>query len=341
MNNIIKTDKDSSSKNNIIPIASGKGGVGKSVVSTNLAASLALRGNNVILCDLDLGAANLHTILGLKNNSAGFGHFIQKQELHLSPLLQETGITGLRFLAGDCLFPGTANMDFFIKKKLIKELSEIEADYLILDLGAGATFNTLDFFLLTHNAFIVSTLEVTSILNAYSFIKAALFRYFFRIFPPKSGERNIITEGTKKRMEGVEISFADILNEVASAYPESGKKAFEELSIFRPQIILNMGKSRSDLDMATRLRSLVKSKLNLTVDFTGFIPTDDSVSMSIAKRVPAIISFPNSNFVRSIQSIAEKIMNGSHEYNKNLYDSNENSDITAIEKRFFKDNAHE
>lgn len=335
MNN---NNKESSSKNNIIPIASGKGGVGKSVVSVNLAASLALRGNNVILCDLDLGASNLHTILGLKNSSPGFGHFIQKKEFHLSPLLQETNITGLKFLAGDCLFPGTANMDFFIKKKMIKELSEIETDYLILDLGAGAAFNTLDFFLLTYNAFIVSTLEITSILNAYSFIKSALFRYFFRIFPPRSEERNIIIEGTKKRMEGEEITFTDILNEIASKYPESGKKAFQELSIFRPQIILNMGKSRSDLDMAKRLRTLVQSKLNLTIDFTGFLPSDDSVSMSVAKRVPAIISFPNSNFIRSIESIAEKIMSGSHEYNNNLYDNSENGDITAIEKEFFKDN---
>ena len=53
---------------NILPIASGKGGVGKSAVSVNVAVSLAQKGKKVILCDFDFGGANLHTLLGLKNN---------------------------------------------------------------------------------------------------------------------------------------------------------------------------------------------------------------------------------------------------------------------------------
>ena len=99
---------------NILPVASGKGGVGKSAISVNLAITLAKKGKRVILCDFDFGGANLHTLLGLKNNKAGMGNFIYRQSSTLGELIQDTGIENLQFIAGDCLFPGTAIMDFFI-----------------------------------------------------------------------------------------------------------------------------------------------------------------------------------------------------------------------------------
>ena len=103
---------------NLLPIASGKGGVGKSSYAVNLATVLAQKGKNVILADFDFGGANLHTLLGLKNNRAGLGNFIYRQTEDFSSLLQETQIPGLRFVAGDCMYPGTANMDNSLKENL-------------------------------------------------------------------------------------------------------------------------------------------------------------------------------------------------------------------------------
>ena len=68
----------------IIPVAGGKGGVGKSVLSLNLSVAMAAQCKHVILCDLDFGGANLHTMLGLKNNQEGLGHFINKLETDMS-----------------------------------------------------------------------------------------------------------------------------------------------------------------------------------------------------------------------------------------------------------------
>ena len=65
--------KEENSSMTIIPIASGKGGVGKSVITANLAVNLAERGYKVIAADLDLGGSNLHTCLGLDNNNPGIG----------------------------------------------------------------------------------------------------------------------------------------------------------------------------------------------------------------------------------------------------------------------------
>ena len=206
---------------NILPIASGKGGVGKSTVSTNLAISLAQNGKRVILADFDFGGANLHTLLGLKNNHAGMGNFIYKQTSDITELLQETPTENLSFIAGDCLYPGTANIDNPTKKRIIKKLTLLDADYLILDLGAGTTYNTLDFYLLTHNSILVSTPELTSVMNAYSFLKAASFRFFMRQFKAKSDERKFIDEFLKGSVSGTEASFLDLVNETAQKFPET------------------------------------------------------------------------------------------------------------------------
>lgn len=176
----------------ILPIASGKGGVGKSSIAVNLAILLARRKKQVLLCDFDFGGANLHTFLGLKNKHAGMGNFIYKQTSDLSQLVQPTCEENLKFIAGDCLYPGTANMESSMKGKIIRKLFQLSGfDYVILDLGAGATYNTLDFYLLTRNSIMVTTPEITSLLNAYSFLKSAAFRFLCGSSTRKATKENL------------------------------------------------------------------------------------------------------------------------------------------------------
>ncbi|MCG8477653.1 MAG: P-loop NTPase, partial [Spirochaetales bacterium] len=73
----------------LIPIASGKGGVGKSILAANLGIALAQQQKTVVLVDLDLGGSNLHTILGIRNRHAGIGHFIYRQAASLEELVVE------------------------------------------------------------------------------------------------------------------------------------------------------------------------------------------------------------------------------------------------------------
>lgn len=324
---------------NILPIASGKGGVGKSAIAVNLAVLLAQKGKKVVLIDFDLGGANLHTLLGLKNNHAGLGNFIYKQETSFAPLLQETGVPNLRFIAGDCLFPGTPNMSFFIKRKMVKEIEALDADYAILDLGGGTTYNTLDFYLLTYNSILVTSPELTSILNAYSFLKSAAYRFFIRQFKAKSPERAVIDDYINNSAAGAESSFVALVEEICRQFPESGEKARRELMKYRPQVILNMGKSTQDLEMARRLRSLVWNKLNITMDFVGFTPRDNSIELAVATRKPVAITNPQNPFVVQLNSACDRVLLHTYEFNENLEDSdffgnNENQDIEQLNGEF-------
>jgi len=315
---------------NILPVASGKGGVGKSAISTNLSVALAELGKKVILIDFDLGGSNLHTLLGLKNNHAGIGNFIYRQTDSLSSLLQDSGIPGMQFIAGDCLFPGTANMDFFIKRKLMKELVKLDADYVILDLGAGSAYNTLDFYLMTHNSLLITTAEITSILNAYSFLKAAAYRFLVGQFKAKSEHRTFIKEYIEHSAAGAENSFTELLENLKERYPEKMESVLEELKLYRPQVILNQCRVSQDLEMCRRLRSLVKNKLSLDMDFVGCIVHEEEVSLAIARRKPLILSHSDCDFSKQIRATAERICKHDYEFNENL----EFDDIGMFENSF-------
>ena len=321
----------------ILPIASGKGGVGKSAISLNLAIALAQLGKKVILCDFDFGGANLHTMLGHKNNKPGLGHFINKLEDHLEPLIQETAVENLGFIAGDCLIPGTANMDFFSKKKILKELNQLDADYVILDLGAGSAYNTLDFFLVTYKSILVTTPEITSILNAYSFLKSSAFRFLAQQFSAKSEERKFIQDFTHTRLEGTELSFVNLMEELYKRFPESSAKAINKLDSFRPQVILNKGRESNDIAMGQRLKSLVKNKLNMNMEFIGFIPHDDEISLSIARRTPLILSNPEGDFARRVYPTAQRVIENDFSLNDAVFDEEKEDEVLQQLVKEFSD----
>ena len=321
----------------ILPIASGKGGVGKSAISLNLSIALAQLGKKVILCDFDFGGANLHTMLGHKNNKPGLGHFINKLEDHLEPLIQETAVENLGFIAGDCLIPGTANMDFFSKKKILKELNQLDADYVILDLGAGSAYNTLDFFLVTYKSILVTTPEITSILNAYSFLKSSAFRFLAQQFSAKSEERKFIQDFTHTRLEGTELSFVNLMEELYKRFPESSAKAINKLDSFRPQVILNKGRESNDIAMGQRLKSLVKNKLNMNMEFIGFIPHDDEISLSIARRTPLILTNPEGDFARRVYPTAQRVIENDFSLNDAVFDEEKEDEVLQQLVKEFSD----
>jgi flagellar biosynthesis protein FlhG len=160
----------------IVPVASGKGGVGKTLVAANLAIALAQANRRVILADLDLGGSNLHLVLGLNVGGPSIGTFLGKKKIDFSEAVHETGIPNLRFIPGDAEIPGLANLTASQKNMIVRRLSGLDADYLILDLGAGTSQNTLDFFLMSGQGIIVTTPTPTATVNAYLFLKNAAFR---------------------------------------------------------------------------------------------------------------------------------------------------------------------
>src|SRR5574344_2575510 len=103
----------------IIPVASGKGGVGKSLLSANLAISLGQAGKKVVLADLDLGASNLHLVIGQTSPKKGLGTYLTG-ETKFEEIITPTEYENVSFIAGDSEIPGLSALKIFQKNSLIK-----------------------------------------------------------------------------------------------------------------------------------------------------------------------------------------------------------------------------
>jgi flagellar biosynthesis protein FlhG len=315
--------------NTVLPIASGKGGVGKTLFASNLGVALARLGKTCVLVDLDLGSSNLHTCLGIKNRHPGIGSYIYKKADSLESLLVETEVPNLFFIPGDSLFPGTANLPYFTKMKIIKELQKLVADFTILDLGAGTAYNTLDFFLVSPDGLLITTPETTAILSAYSFVKGASYRLLHRSFKAKSREREIIQEFISEPLEGSTKTFADLIDLLAEHDPESGKKARAQLDAFMPRIVINMGNSNQDLAVGAKLREISSKNIGLSMEYIGFLPNEADVSRSIIERRPYLQLASATPFSRAVFTAARKLVSSVYREPPQLY---EGEDLQELQR---------
>lgn len=156
-------------KTRIITVTSGKGGVGKTNVSINLALAYAQLGKKVIVMDADLGLANVNVVLGIipKYN---LYHLIRKQK-SMRDIIMDTNY-GIQIVAGASGFAKIANLSEDERKNFVEELSELSfADIIIIDTSAGVSNNVLSFVAAADDVLIVTTPEPTAITDAYGIIK--------------------------------------------------------------------------------------------------------------------------------------------------------------------------
>ena len=156
-------------KTRIIAVASGKGGVGKTNLATNIAISYAKLGKRVVLMDADLGLANVNVVLGIipKYN---LYHMIRKHRT-LEEILMDTNF-GIQIVAGASGFAKIANLSEKERQDFVAGLSSLsKSDIIIVDTGAGVTQNVLSFIAAAHETIIVTTPEPTAITDAYGIIK--------------------------------------------------------------------------------------------------------------------------------------------------------------------------
>ncbi|MDA3811223.1 MAG: AAA family ATPase [Spirochaetaceae bacterium] len=287
----------------IIPVASGKGGVGKTTTVANLGISIARTGKTVILIDLDLGESNLHTVMGIKNTKPGLGHFINKREESFESLIQKTEIERLYMITGDSLFTGSANLPYFQKKKIIKSIQNLTADYILLDIGSGSSYNVIDFFLISPESLIVTIPETTALLNAYSFIKNALYRLIYLALPPKSDARLYFNEFCTNSIEKGENSLQDLLTAIRGFDKDSSDKINAAISQFNPHIIFNMSLNENEKLITDKLINITSKNLNKTVKTAANLPWINEMRRSSISMKPYLQLCENSPYEESINEL--------------------------------------
>jgi len=170
-----KSGLKSPDKARIITVTSGKGGVGKTNLSVNMALGFARLGKKVIVLDADLGLANVNVMLNMipKYN---LYHVIKKQKT-MREILVETEY-GISIVAGASGFSQIANMGEEDRRDFIAELDSLSnADIVIIDTSAGVSSNVLDFIAAADDAVIITTPEPPAITDAYGIIKIIATEY--------------------------------------------------------------------------------------------------------------------------------------------------------------------
>ncbi|MDR1618624.1 MAG: MinD/ParA family protein [Treponema sp.] len=156
-------------KNRIVTVSSGKGGVGKTNLSVNMALAYARMGKKVVVMDADLGLANVNIMLGMTPRYNLY-HVIKKQKT-IREILVDTDY-GISIVAGASGFSQIANLSEEERQNFIEGMDTLTtADIVIIDTGAGVSSNVLDFIAAADDAVIVTTPEPTAITDAYGIIK--------------------------------------------------------------------------------------------------------------------------------------------------------------------------
>src|SRR5687768_936832 len=118
----------------MVAIAGGKGGVGKSTLAANLALAIGRLGNRVALVDADLGAANLHTMLGVLHPPSGVAELLDDRIDGLDEVALPVAPT-VKLVAGTSR-PGSASLGTAQKLRLIRAIAQLDADVIVVDVGA-------------------------------------------------------------------------------------------------------------------------------------------------------------------------------------------------------------
>ena len=295
-------------KTTIIPIASGKGGVGKTFLTANLAIALAEMGHSTVAVDMDLGGSNLYSLLGIPNRFPGIGDFLKARSAELEQMLVSTETPNLKFLPGDGRSPFLANIPYAQKIRLISRVVKLPAEYILLDLGAGASFNTLDFFRLSPHGLVITTSEYPSVMNMLAFLKNFLLRVIEGNFSKHQRIRDLMRFLYKQPITEQQINIEAVRSRIAAIEPEAGETVKEVCRKYRPRVVFNMGEHPEEIKIAEEINKSLEKTLSIEADYFGFVFADPIVRQSVKERKVFLPLYRESMVAESIVRIAERIV---------------------------------
>jgi flagellar biosynthesis protein FlhG len=276
---------------NIWSIGGGKGGSGKSFITGNLGILVAKGGYKTLLVDLDLGAANLHTIIGLPLPEKSISDFLNKKVGTLQETVEPTPVPNLYLISGAMNNLDIANLAHEQKLKIIRNIPKLPYDYILLDLGAGTSFNTIDFFMISALGIFVTTPEPTSIENIYRLIRSVYFRKIHQVL--SSHNFRTLAEEAQERDARATVSNPDILLYIMKELdPEKGEILENELRTFNFKLALNQLRKQDNPNIGALICKIIQRHLALKMHFVGNISFDERVHNAVCKKIPFLDLYP-------------------------------------------------
>jgi flagellar biosynthesis protein FlhG len=250
-------------------------------------------------------------MLGIRYPARTLDDFIARRVERLEEVVIDTPLANVRLISGGDDIINLANPKWAQKTRLLRHLDSLEADHILLDLGAGTGFNALDFFIWAGNRIAVFTPQATSLQNAYGFIKTSLLRRLNQLLgrDPEVGHlvRGLTDpEGSppEDRLDSVAALVAR-LRETSMAAHDSLR---EELASWRVWLVANMVRERDGQEAARVLSGVSINYLNIEARLLGAVPLDREVERHINNLLPILQGAVASQATQATYSLAGEIL---------------------------------
>ena len=264
-------DLSRSSQKRIIAITSGKGGVGKTNLSVNLAIGLTGLGKRVMLMDADLGMANIDVILGVtpKYNL----YHVLKGQRSIEEIVIE-GPRGVKVIAGGSGISELANVGSEQRTRFIESMDELEDDFdiFLVDTSAGITDNVMGFLMAANEVIVVTTPEPTAITDAYGIIST-----LSSMQKKDKSNAKLIVNRVKSKQEGRVVAerIKTVAKQFLSIYVENLGIIYDDASVGeavkkRQPFILSYPHSKASACVNDLANKLVNQPFNGSMEIKGF-----------------------------------------------------------------------
>jgi len=239
----------------VIAVTSGKGGVGKSNISVNLAVKFASCGKRVVLLDADLGLANADVLCNV-DLPANLAHVIARRKTLREVMVRAPG--GFNLIGGASGLARMADLTDIDRQRVIDSLADLEdqTDIIVVDTGAGISPNVLSFTRAADHVLVVTTPEPTAITDAYAVIK-------------------VLSRDMSKRPVSL------LVNQVRTA--QEARAVYE------------------------RIAEVARHFLGVHVLDAGYVASDPEVCAAVRRRIPLLLSSPNSPAALCISAVASRL----------------------------------
>ena len=286
----------------IYPIGGGKGGVGKSFITASLGALIAKWGKKVVIIDLDLGASNLHTLLGMQSPSIGLNNFLNKTIQDLESVAVSTNIPNLFLISSFHCYMEIANLFYAHKVKIIDAIKKLTFDYVFLDLGPGTNFNMLDFFLTSKEGILICTPEPTSIENSFRFIKTIYYRKLKQMI--KKHIFDSLQKDFYKDAARPGTTPSDIIEIALKHDPEKEPLFRSQLSKFKFKFIFNQFRNNLDTTLGNQFETICNRHFYSIFEFLGYVNFDGRIQDAIFSKTLYVHRYPHTQSAADLKNIA-------------------------------------
>ncbi len=287
-------------------VGGAKGGVGKSIVCSNLAVQLATENVKVAIVDLDLGAANLHTMFGYSAPYRSTEDFFSERKKPAASFLRPTRLKNLYLLPANGFIPEQASLDYAEKIRLIEEMKKLPVDILLFDLGAGSSPDTVDFFSVADVKILVTTPEPTALMNTFEFLKNVVYRTLARQYRHDPE----LSEALREFKYSPEMKVSSLAEKIKTVDPWEAdhlEGLLRRLGVF---MIFNQIRKIHQVRAAVRLKNICRKQLSIELLHPGYLFFSEEIAASVEKMMPVSLIDPRSVSSTLFRRIALLLLKG-------------------------------